>query len=382
MLTRSVAVARILGVEIRVHVTWVAVLAFVVVAVALQPEAFPADFPDLGRFLVGAILGFLFFASVAVHELAHALAAGSRGLPAGPVLIVVFGGLTAVDEEARTPKDEFVIALAGPIVSIAVGVPLILAALVIGISDSVLGLFTAVVGAVNVMLGALNLIPAFPLDGGRVLHSVIWRMTGDTSRAIRLSARIGRVLGSAIVGIGLLVSVAGDGWTGVVILISGWFVVQGARVTERRQAIEELLAGVQVEQVMERDLPELAPTLTVDTFAEQLLADDERTSVPVVEGGSLVGVIGVGELRRVGRRRWPELRASDIMVAPPILPSIGAEEGAWAGLELLRRSGLDGIPVMAGSDLLGLLTRRSIVETIQARAAERSRAAGRARTGA
>jgi len=298
------------------------------------------------------------------------------------VLIVVFGGVTSVDDDSVTPTDEFVIAVSGPVVSIAVGLPLLVAGLVIGVGGSVLGLFTAVLGAVNVMLGALNLVPAFPLDGGRILHAVIWRITGDSGRAVRLSARIGRALGSLTIGIGLLVSVAGDGWSGVVILVSGWFVLQGARVTERRQAIEELLAGVQVEQIMERDLPELTPTLTVDTFADQLLDHEERTTMPVVDGGSLVGVIGIGQLRRIGRRHWAELRAADIMVAPPILPSIGAADAAWEGLEMLRRSGLDGIPVMSGSDLLGLLTRRSIVDTIQSRAAERARMADRARTGA
>ena len=378
MSLRTTFVGRIFGVEVRVHVTWLALLVLVALAVALQPSAFPDDFPAVARFIVGVIVGSLFFASVLLHELAHALAARRRGLPAGPVLIVVFAGLTAVDDDWVTPADEFAIAVAGPVVSIAVGIPLAVAGFAIGISSTMVGLFTFVVGAVNVMLGALNLVPAFPLDGGRTLHAVIWRLTGESGRAVRYASRVGRVLGSLTIGVGLLVSLAGDGWTGVVILISGWFVVQGARVVERRQAIEELLAGVHVEQVMERDLPELAPTLTVDTFADQLLADDERTSVPVVDQGSFVGVIGIGQIRRVARQRWTELRAADIMVAPPALPFIGADDAAWDGLEMLRRSGLDGIPVMSGPDLLGLLTRRSLVETIQARAAERSRTPGRA----
>jgi Zn-dependent protease len=118
-------------VEVRVHATWLAILAFVIVAVAVQPNAFPAGFPSSAGPRRHA-LGFLFFVSIVVHELAHALAAGSRGLPAGPVLIVVFGGLTSVDDDSVTPTDEFVIAVSGPVVSIAVGVPLLGAGLVIG----------------------------------------------------------------------------------------------------------------------------------------------------------------------------------------------------------------------------------------------------------
>ncbi|MBF6604286.1 MAG: site-2 protease family protein [Chloroflexi bacterium] len=366
--SRILAIARIAGVEIRVHVSWVLVIAVVTLGAAAQPTAFPAAWPDAARLAAGGVLAALFFASIVLHELAHAIVARRRGLPVDSITIVFFGGVTTIEDAARDPRDELAVAASGPLVSTVVGAIVLAFGVLLGPSSSVIGLGAAVVGSVNLFLGILNLVPALPLDGGRILHAVLWQAAGDAATAGRRTARVGRLIGAAALGLGILISLVGDAWTGLVVLVSGWFIVQGSRVTERRLAIEALLAGVRVGEVMERDLTSVGPTLTVDTFADQLLADGERTSVPVVDGDGLVGVIGVVQLRRITRRRWADLRASDLMIAPPTLPALAADDAAWVAMELLRRSGLDGIPVMAGRTLVGLFTRRAVVNAIRDRA--------------
>jgi Zn-dependent protease/CBS domain-containing protein len=375
MTLRPIAIARIAGIEIRVHASLIAVVALVTLAVATQPGAFPADWPELARYGVGGILGLLFLVSILIHELAHGLVARRYGMPVRTITLGFLGGVTAIEDAAQCPRDEAAVAGAGPLVSVVVGLPLAAIGLVIGPAGSIWGLVLTVLGFVNIALGLLNLVPAMPLDGGRLLHAAVWRITRDPARAGHVTAVVGRLAGAVAVGGGLVISLAGDSLTGFVILISGWFVMQASRVTERRLEIERLLTGVRVGEVMERDLPSIGPGLTVDTFAEQLLAEGERTSVPVLDDGALVGVLGIAQLRKVARRRWPLLRASDVMVARPALPSLTADAAAWAGMELLRESGLDGIPVMAEDSLLGVLTRRSIVAAIQARAVDRIRTA-------
>lgn len=118
---------------------------------------------------------------------------------------------------------------------------------------------------------------------------------------------------------------------------------------------------------MERDLPAVAPQLTLDTFAAQYVASGEGTSLPVLRSGELLGLIGVSQLRRIRRKEWPQIRAADVMVSPPTLPELDPEEELWSGLESLRRSGLDGLPVMRDHELLGVLTRRGVVAAIQGR---------------
>jgi len=370
---RALSIARIGGIEIRVHVSLIFVVALVTLSVATQAEAFPPDWSDASRFAAGGVLAVLFLASILIHELAHGIVARRRGLPVRTITLAFFGGITTIDPAAHGPRDEAAISSSGPIASLAVGLPLAAIGFALDPTTTVAGLGFAVVGIVNVGLGLLNLLPAMPLDGGRLLHAYVWERTGDPIRAGRATAVAGRYIGIAGVIAGILVSILGDSLTGALIVLSGWFIVQGSRVTERRLAIEALLSGLRVGEVMERDVTSIGPQLTVDTFADQLLGEGERTSVPVMDEGALVGVLGIAQLRRLGRKRWPLLRAADIMVSKPTLPSLTPEDAAWAGMELLRESGLDGIPVESEGSLLGLLTRKSLVAAIQARTTDQTR---------
>ena len=366
---RALAIARIAGIEIRVHLSWIPGLALITIFAGLAPYGPLVDAGEVPRFVVGGAIAFLVLASLGVHELSHSLVARRRGLFVGPITLGSMGGASRLDDEPRTGDEELAIAGIGPIVSLLLGAILLAASFPLQAVSLELAFVPAMVGGANVLLGLFNLVPALPLDGGRILHGAVWRATGDAGRSSRMTGRVGRWAGGTVLGFGLLLTLVADSITGLVLVVGGWLLIQGSRIGDRRARIEALLAGLSVAEAMERDVPGIGPALTVDTFAEQLLGDGERTTVPVVEGGSLLGMIGIAQLRRIARRRWSQLRAADVMVAPPALPHLAAEDALWAGMEMLRRTGLDGVPVMAGSSLLGILTRRAVVTAIQARVA-------------
>jgi Zn-dependent protease/CBS domain-containing protein len=368
---RAVPIARIAGIEVRLHISWIPILALVTAGTALQLDAAALGWPPAAAWLAGGIMAVLFLASIVLHELAHGVVARRRGLPVGPITIVFVGGASSLDAEASRPADEAIIAVAGPIVSLLAGGTLLGIAVAIDNVSSPLVVGLALIGAVNLLLGVFNLVPGLPLDGGRLLRAILWWATGDPSRAGRMTAGIGRAIGWLSVGAGLILSLIADALTGILLVVSGWVLIQGSRVMESRAALEALVAGLHVSEVMERDVPAIGPNLTVDAFAAQILDDHETTSVPVLSGSALVGLIGVSQLRRIARRKWADLRAVDVMVTRLSLPALAEGDDLWAGLELLRRTGLDGIPVMAGQAFLGILTRRAVVAAIQARAADR-----------
>ena len=369
----GIPIGRILGFEIRVHFSWVLILALVAVIVVGQLEAAAPDAEPALRWLVGGIIAAAFLASVLAHELAHGVVARRRGLPTGPITLLFFGGVTVLEHDAERPADEAAVAVAGPVVSAVVGV--VLAAIAVAVGQSRDELLTGTAAAaltlavLNLLLGGINLVPGFPLDGGRILRAAIWARTGDRGRATRLTAGIGRAIGWALVGAGLVVVLRGDVASGIMLGLAGWFLGTAARAVVRQQAVEDLLRRVTVGEAMERDVPAIAPQLTLDTFAEELIGegDTERPSVvSVMRDDEVVGVIGQTQLRSVGRSAWTTTRAEDLMSATVDLPVLSPADSVWSGLDRLRRSGAEGLPVSDGSGILGLLTRRSVMRAIQA----------------
>ena len=366
----AVPIARILGFEIRVHVSWAVILAIIAVTVEAQVASMAPEVTSPVRWAIGAVVATAFLLSALAHELGHAVAARRAGMPGGPVVVYFFGGAASTTLEASRPRDEMAAALAGPAVSIAVGVTLLLVALVgelAGGVASAVGRIALVVGVMNVVLGLVNLLPAFPLDGGRVARAVAWERTGDPNRGLRIAASSGRYLGILLATIGVVSILAIDSMDGLMLALGGWFLVSGARAVERTADVEKMLEGIRVGDVMDHDVSGVPPGLTLDTFADQILRSGSSDSVPVMRGLDLLGMIGARQVRRVRRDRWPQMRAEDLMVSGDSLPSVGPEMSLRAALEHLQRSGLDGLPVMEAGALTGIVTRRAVAETVRDR---------------
>ena len=368
----GIPVARLFGFEIRIHFSWILIVALIAVFVADRIGNLAPSTSGLLRWLVGGSIAGAFFVSVLAHELAHAIVARRRGIDVGPITVYFFGGSASFQLESDKPRDEIAIALAGPLVSLGLGAILAVVAVVMSVSQEpaaeVIGAVSIVLAALNLLLGGVNLLPAYPLDAGRVVRAAVWARTGDERRGAKAAAMAGRFMGWILVGAGLMLILLNRTSDGLMVGISGWALGSASRGITRRLAVQDLLKDVRVADVMERDAPTVTPNLTVDTFADRVLGGPEATAVTVLRDDEVVGLIGATQLRRVGRRNWSTTRAEDLMVSPPNLPLIGADDTLWSALDRLRRTNLDGLPVVEGVRLLGVITRQAIVATIQSRA--------------
>jgi Zn-dependent protease len=366
----AIPVARIFGFEIRVHVSWAVILAIIVVTVEAQVgQLTPAIDPGL-RWAIGGVVAAAFLVSALAHELGHAIAARRAGMPGGPIIVYFFGGAASATLEATRPRDEVTVAIAGSVVSIAVGVMFLALAGLGELAGGValaLGRISFVIGVLNLVLGALNLLPAFPLDGGRVVRGLAWARTGDPDRGLRIAASTGRYLGILFATLGILGILTLDAIDGLMLALCGWFIVSTSRAVVRNADAEKLLEGIHVSDVMEHDVSGVPPGLTLDTFADQILSGGSTASVPVMRGLDLLGMIGARQVRRIRRDRWPQTRAEDLMISGDSLPSIGPEMSLRAALGHLHRSGLDGLPVTEAGALTGIVTRRAVAEAVRDR---------------
>ncbi len=223
------------------------------------------------------------------------------------------------------------------------------------------------VGVLNLMLGLASLLPALPLDGGRLVRGLAWSRTGDRDRASTIAARVGSLLGWGITLIGVAVLIIDDGVLGILLVAMGWLLGGTSRGLAQRAEMEHAMRGLTVADAMLRDVPHVGPGLTVDTFANQLGSGGAPRAMPVLDGDRVLGVIGLGALRRLGRGRLATVRAGEVMATPPLAPLVGPADAIWGVMETMQRRGLDGLAVVEEGRLVGMVTRDSAAEAMRSR---------------
>jgi Zn-dependent protease/CBS domain-containing protein len=375
---QGVPIGRLFGIEIRVSLAWVLMLAIVTVLGVEQAAARAPTLHPLVHWTAGAVVAALFLVSVIVHELAHALVGRRRGVPVTSVALGFIGGLAPASVRAARPRDELAIAVSGPLLSAGVGVALLgggIALLEIAPDVGLVADAMVVVGALNLTLAVISLLPALPVDGGRVVRALAWARTGDLDRASLVTAKVGRIVGWAAVGMGFVVAMAGYALEGVVGIALGWLLNTGAGTIESRVAMERLLRGVHVGDAMDRNPVAVGPNLTVDTFMDRFDGPDPVLALAVVEGDQVLGVVGRRRLTRLRRRRYGSTRVRDVMASPPAVPVLHPGDELWEAVELITTANLDAVAVADGGRLAGLVTRAGISAAARSAAGREAAAA-------
>ncbi len=363
-------VVSLFGIEFRVSFTLAVMVGFVALVGAEQAASLAPEMPAALQWVIGGGVAVLFLISVLVHELAHALVGRRRGVRTTSVVLGLVGGLAPLSIEAAHPRDELAIAVAGPLTSLAISAVVLPIGVVLGLAGDAAGPIAGalfVLGALNLMLGLSSLLPGLPLDGGRAVRAVAWSRTGDADRAATATARIGRYLGWAVTGVGLVVMLVDDPILGLMIAVLGWLLSGASRGLEQRAEMERAVRGVTVADALVENVPHVGPALTLDTFAGQLGVDGAPVAVPVVDDGEVVGVVGVSALRRLSHGKLATSRAADVMASPPQAPLVAPTDEIWKVMETMQQRGLDGLAVVEEGRLVGMVTRESLVTAVRSR---------------
>jgi Zn-dependent protease len=366
----GIRIGRIFGVQITLHPSWfvIAVIVTYLMAAGQLPGAYPGWSQAL-YWIVGAIISLLFFASVLAHELSHALVARRFGLKVRDITLFIFGGAASLEGEAQRPRDEALIAAAGPLTSLALGAVLLGASLAVGQPE--VEATVGWLGFINLTLGFFNLIPGFPMDGGRILHALLWRFRGDRSTATRNAAVVGRIFGYLLIAGGVyLIFQPEHQFTGVWLALIGWFLSNAAEAAVAQVSVEHSLHGIKVHDVMEGDPPSVSPNESVaDLVNERLIRGGHRSFLVRHADGGLAGIVTLSDVRRTRRENWEAARVTDIMTRYAELATIGPEAPLEDALKLLQEREVNQLPVVTdeGRTVVGLLTRAGILRLIEAR---------------
>lgn len=363
-------VGRLAGIDLAVHPSWL-VIAFLL-TFSLADAFFPRLLPgwSTGQYWLLALgTAFLFFASVLAHEFSHAIVARRLGLKVAGITLFIFGGATTIETDSRSARDEALIALAGPIMSLLIGAALLgIGALM---PQPEVRAIVGWLGVINVVLGVFNLVPGYPMDGGRVLRAILWRVRGDPLAATRQAAIVGRVIGYLMVAGGIYWALRSrDIGSGLWLALVGWFLATAAEATMQQAGVEKSLSGIRV-----RDAMDLTPAVislnesVADLVNEHMLRGDERSFLVRHADGGLAGMVTMGDVRRLPRESWAERRVTDIMTRYGDLATIGPDEPLADALRLLQEREVGQLPVIGeeARQPLGLVTRRGILRLIEAR---------------
>ncbi|NIP47938.1 MAG: CBS domain-containing protein [Gammaproteobacteria bacterium] len=375
-------VGRIAGIAIHVDPSLAIIFALITYALgSLQFPVWHPDWPALVTWTTALAAAFLFFVSILVHELSHALVGRAKGIPVNAITLFIFGGVAQLESEPHTWRAELWMAVAGPITSFVLGVSfLFLAGIFAGPVDLEQGeaalaqlnpVSTLLVwlGPVNIILALFNLVPGFPLDGGRVLRAILWGASGDLMQATQWASRLGQgfawlliMLGVAMM-LGVQVPFFGSGvFPGMWLALIGWFLNNAALMSYRQLLVSEALHGVPVARLMRRDLLSVNPAMSVETLIDERLMRSDQRAFPVIDDGHLLGLVCLHDIRRTPREAWPATRVGDIMTPAERLASIGTDTDAAQALQRLSREGVNQLPVIDHGRLVGLIQREDILK--------------------
>jgi Zn-dependent protease len=381
---------RICGISLRVHPTWFLVLV-------LLTSVFERDYqnslgPEASGILVWAIaLGtvLLLYLSVLLHEFGHSFMALSQGVKVRSITLFFLGGVANTESECRTARGEFLIAAAGPAVSLVLGVGLL------GMRHSAahlapaLGQMTENLGGLNLMLAVFNLLPGLPLDGGRIVKAIVWQLTGSQQRGIDVANALGRVLSLLALGLGVLFTLQGSRWLGIWLLLLGWLGLGVSRGEQQRSMLQRLLMEMRTRDVAKRRFRVLeaderlravsrlrltqAPqsTAAASSTAGTTASSPEATPADwllVCDRGRWIGVIDDQPLRELPVQRWDEDRVRDHMRPLSTLPSIAESAPLWQAVLALEEGERGRLLVLSPAGLpCGTVDRPDLGEAVLAR---------------
>ena len=367
----SINLGRWFGVPIGLHYSWFVIAWLITLSLSGQFAALHR-FSTQTVWALSTATAVLFFLSIVLHELAHAWVARLSGIQVRGITLFALGGIAQIESEATRAGKEFRMAIAGPAASVAIGLVCRLLAAAAGFAAPAAWRagFAAMLGwlaYINVALAGFNLIPGFPLDGGRILRSIVWARTGDAHRATRTAARAGMVVGVLFIALGALSLFAQNDAGGLWIALIGWFLLEGARGYNLQAQLSTTLTNVRVADVMAPECATVDENMTVRRFVEEQLTRIAARCFAVNHGNDVVGLIAADDVKRVTRDRWTGTTVAQAMRPLGTLHPVTPDSSAGEALTVMGRENLDELPVMSDGHFQGIVTRSNLLRLLQAR---------------
>jgi len=372
----SFNIGRILGIQIGINYTWI--FALVLFSWLFARGTFPALFPgwSLSAYWIsGIVMSVMLFVSVLIHEICHSLVARSRGMKVNSIVLFIFGGVSNIQGEPERPWVEFIMAGAGPASSLILGGVFALITYLVRLSgqtDTPLLAILFYLAYINVLLAIFNIIPGFPMDGGRVLRSIIWGATHSLHTATMIAGNLGRFFGWAFILFGVanffgIPAGFSNPINGVWAILVGWFLLHAADSSLRELSLQEHLEGKHVKELMDRTPECVNPDTFIETILHGSFIQRGRKALPVCNDSGLLGIVTLSDVKKIPRDAWSNTPVQTIMTPGDKLLTVNQDDDLNAALSIMAENGLNQMPVTGDGRLVGLLTRADVLGYLHTR---------------
>lgn len=356
---QSIRIFRLFGINIDLHYSWF--LVVFILAWGLSSDFFPANYPGLDKasyWSMGIIAAIMLFASVLIHEMSHSLTAKNNNIPVDRITLFFFGGIASIGgEDKMTPKKEFLMAIAGPLASLFLsGVFFLVHSYFEFIYIKAISLYLY---KLNFMLAVFNLAPGYPLDGGRVLRSIVWGITKDIKYATKVASSAGRVIAGAMIIIGVLGMFIGAGTLWFIIL--GLFLYAIAGASYDQVVINSALKNVKVKEVMAKNVRAVSPDMNLAELFQDYFLRYGAEGVLVAKNKVFLGIATIESLKTIPKAQWPKKKVKEILIPASKIPSAKETDNALQLLTLMSKRGIGVMPVIKNKKLAGAISADALM---------------------
>jgi Zn-dependent protease/CBS domain-containing protein len=354
------------GIPVSIDVSWIIIATLVSWSFyALFVDRFP-DMEGTEALILGVGAALVFFLSVLLHELSHSVVARALGIPVAGITLFIFGGVTRTDEEAQTPGQEFAVAIVGPLTSVAVaGVCWSLVNLTGEVLPEAVRFGLGYLGWLNLALGVFNMLPGFPLDGGRVLRSILWKITGSITRSTKGAAAGGRILAAMLIGFGVFVLFAGN-FGGLWYAAIGWFLYQAASGAGREVEMRHALSGVTAADLMSPDPVTIPAEVSLGEAVDEFFLRHDHSAFPVHdEADGTVGIVTLRAVRQVPRDQWDVRQVWSAMTRVEDACTVGPGESMDEVIQRLRDDDHERVLVVDDDVVVGIITAHDVARWVR-----------------
>ncbi len=364
----SFRIGTLAGIDIYINYSWLIILVFLVWSLATGWFAvlYPGWSPAL-YWITSIIAALLLFVSVLLHELAHSVVARARGLSVKNITLFIFGGVSNIEQEPSSPGIEFQVAVVGPLVSILLGLLAFLLLLPLRGTTSPVTAILGYLAYSNVLLGIFNLVPGFPLDGGRVLRSIVWKISGNLRTATRAATISGEIIAYLFILVGIWLFFAGSVLDGIWFGFIGWFLLSSARSANSQAMLQSMFQGVKVADVMNPDPVTVPANISLQRLVDDYFLPKGLRSALVVQGDQLAGLITLSDIRHVPRDQWEQTPVGFSMIPLERLHVVSPQQSLNDVLPLMAGGDVNQLPVTQDGRLMGVVTRDAIMRYLETR---------------